>query len=98
MPRAVCAGGALEWLAPTARGASRHMCRDSEAVSSLIEGVGLMTAEVKSKLIDEVQRFAAVLKLSESQRAQLHMACERAEDRIQQIRKENPDMTMSLGF
>jgi protein CpxP len=52
-----------------------------------------MTAEVKTKLIDEVQRFAAALKLSESQRAQLHMACERAEDRIQQIRKENPDVT-----
>jgi Spy/CpxP family protein refolding chaperone len=52
-----------------------------------------MTAEGRSKIVDEVKRFATELNLSESQRAQLHTAYEKAEDRIQQIRKEYPDVT-----
>ena len=52
-----------------------------------------MTAEVKTKVIDEVKRFAGDLHLSEAQKAQLQAAIERAEDRIQEIRRENPDVT-----
>ena len=52
-----------------------------------------MTTEVKTKIVEEVKRFATDLNLSESQKAQLHTAFERAEDRLEQIRKENPDVT-----
>ena len=52
-----------------------------------------MTTEVKTKIVDEVKRFAADLKLSDTQKAQLHTAMERAEDRIEEIRKHNPDVT-----
>ena len=64
--------------------------RDSEMLS---EGVEHMTAEVKTKIADEVKRFATDLNLSEPQKAQLHAAFERAEGRLEQIRKENPDVT-----
>jgi hypothetical protein len=39
-----------------------------------------------------VKRFAADLNLSDSQKAQLQAAFERAEDRIEEIRKQNPDV------
>lgn len=52
-----------------------------------------MTTEVKTKIVDEVKRFAADLNLSETQKVQLQAAIERAEDRIEEIRKENPDVT-----
>jgi periplasmic protein CpxP/Spy len=52
-----------------------------------------MTTEVKTKILDEVKRFADELNLSDSQKAQLHTAYEKAEDRIEEIRKENPDVT-----
>jgi predicted HTH transcriptional regulator len=52
-----------------------------------------MTTEVKTKIVDEVKRFAADLNLSDSQKAQLQTAFEKAEDRIEQIRKEHPDVT-----
>ena len=52
-----------------------------------------MTAEVKTKIVEEVKRFATDLNLSESQKAQLQTAFERAEGRLEQIRKENPDVT-----
>jgi hypothetical protein len=52
-----------------------------------------MTAEVKTKIVEEVKRFATDLNLSESQKAQLHAAFERAEGRLEQIRKDNPDVT-----
>ena len=52
-----------------------------------------MTTEAKSKIIDELKRFGADLNLSESQKSQLHAAYERAEDRMEEIRKENPDVT-----
>ena len=51
-----------------------------------------MTTEVKTKIVDEVKRFAADLNLSDSQKAQLQGAFERAEDRIEEIRKQNPDV------
>jgi periplasmic protein CpxP/Spy len=53
----------------------------------------LMTTEAKTKIIDELQRFAADLKLSESQKSQLQTALEKAEDRIEEIRRANPDVT-----
>ena len=52
-----------------------------------------MTTEVKTKIVEEVKRFAHDLNLSESQKAQLHTVFEKAEDRLEQIRKENPDVT-----
>ena len=52
-----------------------------------------MTTEAKTKIVDEVKRFAADLNLSENQKAQLQAAIERAEDRIEEIRKQNPDVT-----
>ena len=52
-----------------------------------------MTTEAKSKIVDEVTRFAADLNLSESQKNQLKAAYERAEDRIEEIRNANPDVT-----
>jgi predicted HTH transcriptional regulator len=52
-----------------------------------------MTTEVKTKIVDEVKRFATDLHLSDSQKAQLQTAFEKAEDRIEQIRKEHPDVT-----
>jgi hypothetical protein len=52
-----------------------------------------MTAEVKTKIVEEVKRFAKDLSLSEQQKAQLHSALERAESRLEQIRKEHPDVT-----
>ena len=52
-----------------------------------------MTTEAKSKIVDEVKRFAADLNLSESQKSQLQAAYEKAEDRIEEIRKANPDVT-----
>jgi hypothetical protein len=52
-----------------------------------------MTTEVKSKIIDEIKRFATDLNLSESQKSQLQTAYENAENRMEEIRKENPDVT-----
>jgi hypothetical protein len=52
-----------------------------------------MTTETKSKIVDEVKRFAADLNLSEAQKSQLQTAYEKAEDRIEEIRKANPDVT-----
>ncbi len=52
-----------------------------------------MTTEAKSKIVDEVKRFAVDLNLSESQKSQLQAAYEKAEDRIEEIRKANPDVT-----
>jgi hypothetical protein len=52
-----------------------------------------MTTEVRTKIVEEVKRFASSLNLSEPQKAQLQAAFERAEDRLEQIRRENPDVT-----
>lgn len=52
-----------------------------------------MTAEAKTMIVDELKRFATDLHLSETQKTQLQAAMERAEDRIEEIRKTNPDVT-----
>jgi hypothetical protein len=52
-----------------------------------------MTVEAKSKIVDEIKRFATDLNLSESQKSQLQTAYENAEDRMEEIRKENRDAT-----
>lgn len=52
-----------------------------------------MTTEVRTKILDEVKRFAADLNLSETQKGQLQTAFEGAEDRMEAIRKSNPDVT-----
>ena len=52
-----------------------------------------MTTETKSKIVDEVKRFAADLNLTEAQKGQLQIAYEKAEDRIEEIRRVNPDVT-----
>jgi periplasmic protein CpxP/Spy len=52
-----------------------------------------MTTETRTKIVDEVKRFAADLNLSESQKSQLQTAYEKAEDRIEEIRKSHPDVT-----
>jgi predicted HTH transcriptional regulator len=52
-----------------------------------------MTTEVRTKIVEEVNRYSADLKLSESQKTQLQTAYEHAEDRIEAIRKSNPDVT-----
>ena len=52
-----------------------------------------MTAEAKTKIEEELRRFGADLNLSDQQKTQLRSALERAEDRIEEIRKQNPDVT-----
>ena len=52
-----------------------------------------MTNEARTKIVEEVKRFASDLKLSETQKSQLQTAYERAQDRIEKIREENPDVT-----
>jgi hypothetical protein len=52
-----------------------------------------MTTEARTKIMDEVKRFAADLNLSESQKSQMQTAYEKAEDRIEEIRKANPDVS-----
>jgi periplasmic protein CpxP/Spy len=52
-----------------------------------------MTSEAIAKIADEVKRFGADLNLSDSQKAQLKTAFEKAQERIEEIRKEHPDVT-----
>jgi periplasmic protein CpxP/Spy len=83
-------------LSQTDVGGSKPVCvsRQRKAASNFVgEGVEQVIPEVKTRIVDEVQRFAAELNLSEAQRTQLHTAIEKAEDRIEQIRKQNPDVT-----
>jgi phage shock protein A len=49
-----------------------------------------MTPEVKSRIEDELKRFATELNLSDSQKAQLRTALERAEDKLGEIREKTP--------
>jgi periplasmic protein CpxP/Spy len=51
-----------------------------------------MTAEAKTKIEDELKRFAADLNLSDPQKAQLRTAFERAEEKIEEIRRNHPDV------
>lgn len=52
-----------------------------------------MTAEAKTKIEEELKRFGSDLHLSDAQKSQLRTALEKAEDRIEEIRKTNPDVT-----
>jgi len=52
-----------------------------------------MTTEVKTKIEDELRRFATSLNLSESQKTQLRSALDRAEEKIEEIKKSHPDVT-----
>jgi hypothetical protein len=52
-----------------------------------------MTTEVRTKIEDELKRFASDLNLSDGQKSQLRLALEKAEDKMEEIRKTNPDVT-----
>jgi protein CpxP len=52
-----------------------------------------MTAEARTKIESELKRFGADLNLSDAQKTQLRTALEKAEDRIEEIRKDHPDVT-----
>lgn len=52
-----------------------------------------MTAEAKTKIESELKRFGTDLNLSDDQKTKLRTALEKAEDRIEEIRKEHPDVT-----
>jgi len=52
-----------------------------------------MTTETKSKIENELKRFAADLNLSDTQKAQLNSALEQAHQKLEQVRAANPDVT-----
>lgn len=52
-----------------------------------------MTTEAKTKLEEELKRFAADLNLSDQQKTQLRTAMERAEEKIEEIRSKHPDVS-----
>ena len=52
-----------------------------------------MTAETKTKIENELKRFAADLNLSDTQKSQLNAALEHAHERLEQVRAANPDIT-----
>ena len=52
-----------------------------------------MTSEVKTKIEDELKRFATDLNLSEAQKTQLRTSLEKAEEKIEEIRRSTPDLT-----
>lgn len=51
-----------------------------------------MTTEVKTKIEEELKRFGSDLNLSDSQKSQLRAELEKAEVKIEEIRKANPDI------
>ena len=51
-----------------------------------------MTTEAKTKIEEELKRFGSDLNLSDAQKSQLRTALENAEDKIEEIRKANPDV------
>jgi periplasmic protein CpxP/Spy len=52
-----------------------------------------MTTEAKAKIEEELKQFGSTLNLSDAQKSQLRTALEKAEDKIEEIRKANPDVT-----
>lgn len=52
-----------------------------------------MTTEAIGKIEEELKRFGADLNLSEPQKQQLKSALERAQEKIEEVRKNNPDIT-----
>jgi len=52
-----------------------------------------MTTEAKTMIEDELKRFGSNLNLSDAQKSKLRSALEKAEDKIEEIRKTNPDIS-----
>ena len=52
-----------------------------------------MTPEVKTRIEDELKRFAGDLNLSDTQKTQLRAALEQAHEKLEQVRAANPDVT-----
>ena len=52
-----------------------------------------MTTEAKTKIEDELKKFGADLNLSDAQKSQLRTALEKAEDKIEEYRSTNPNVT-----
>lgn len=53
----------------------------------------MLSPEAKQAVAAEVKRFAADLQLSDAQKEQLHTALENGRERLEEIRKEHPDLT-----
>jgi protein CpxP len=53
----------------------------------------MISPEAKEAVAAELKRFAATLNLSEDQKSQLHTSLENAREKIDEIRKSNPDLT-----
>jgi len=53
----------------------------------------MLSPEAKQAVAAEVKRFAADLQLSDAQKEQLHTALEHGRERLEEIRKEHPDLT-----
>ena len=53
----------------------------------------MISAEAKEAVATELKRFAASLSLTEDQKKQLHTALENAREKLDEIRKSNPDLT-----
>jgi transcription initiation factor TFIIIB Brf1 subunit/transcription initiation factor TFIIB len=52
-----------------------------------------MDVETKTKVEEELKRFAADLQLSDTQKTQLKTALENAHEKLEEVRKNNPDVT-----
>jgi len=52
-----------------------------------------MDVETKNKVEDELKRFASDLQLSDTQKTQLKTALESAHEKLEEVRKNNPDIT-----
>jgi hypothetical protein len=53
----------------------------------------MISPEAKEAVAAELKRFAATLNLSEDQKTQLHTSLEQAREKLDEIRKYNPDLT-----
>jgi hypothetical protein len=53
----------------------------------------MLSPEAKQAVATELKRFAGDLNLSDDQKSKLQTALENARERIDEIRKSNPDMT-----
>jgi protein CpxP len=53
----------------------------------------MISPEAKEAVAAELKRFAATLNLSEDQKTQLHTSLEQAREKLDEVRKYNPDLT-----
>ena len=53
----------------------------------------MISAEAREAVSAELKRFAISLNLSEDQKRQLHTALENAREKLDEVRKANPDLT-----